>query len=228
MKAFAILLFTLVTGITSAQTVREMKLFWKSGQKINLNLKFADRINIQAWDKKEISIKAEVTINGGTLDHAHTMDSTIHDDEIIIVTDFDKDLIPKNWCNCDGSINLNGKGKFSGQQICSEIFYTVYLPANADVELKTISGDIKMLNMKGSIDAESVSGEVEVIVPQNQKADVRLKSVMGRVSSNPDLTILEDGLKPMLARKMSGKLNGGGKAVRLESVTGDVRLESKP
>ncbi|HEY3429205.1 MAG TPA: hypothetical protein VGK39_00930 [Cyclobacteriaceae bacterium] len=227
MKASAVLLLTLFAGSVSSQTVREMSLPWKSEQKINLNLKFADRINIQAWDKKEVFFKAEITINGGTLDHAHTMDSTIHNEEITIITDFDKALIPKNWCNCEGTNNFTINNKRDRQQICSEIYYTVYLPAGADLELKTISGDVKILNMKGAIDAESVSGEVEVIIPPNQKVDVSLKSVMGRVASYPDLTTLEDGLRPMLARKLNGKLNGGGKAVRLESVTGDVSLRSK-
>jgi len=67
---------------------------------------------------------------------------------------------------------------------------------------------------------------VDVIVHEGFKADVRLKSVMGRVSSYPDLLTEYEGLKPMLARKLDGKLNGGGKKIYLESVTGNVSLKS--
>jgi hypothetical protein len=212
-----------------AQSVEEMKLPWKAGQKIDLNLKFAERITVEAWDKKEIYVKAEVSINGGALNHAHVMDSTISDQEISILADLDEELTGKNfWCDCErqGSWRYNTQNKENHKWICTENYYTIFLPAGADMNLKTISGAIKITNMKGTIEAESVSGTVDVIIPAGSKADVRLKSVMGRVTSEPDLLTERDGLKPMLARKINGKLNGGGKNVRLESVTGDVTLKS--
>ena len=106
------------------------------------------------------------------------------------------------------------------------IHYTVFLPAGADMELETISGDVKITNMKGEIEAESVSGAVDVIIHEGFKADVRLKSVMGRVSSYPDISTEHEGLIPILARKLNGKLNGGGKNIHLESVMGNVSLKS--
>jgi hypothetical protein len=227
MKVFATMALVLATFILPAQTVTEMKLPWNSGQKVVLNLKFAKNISIEAWDKKEISLKAEVTINNGQLDHAHVMDSTITHDEIGIETDFDEELIPKNvWCDCDGTSHYNVNRKNKGQWLCSEIFYTVYVPRNADLKLETISGDIKIVNMKGAIDAESISGTVEVLIPAGQQVDVHLKTVRGRASSYPDVTTLHQGLRPMLSRELTGKFNGGGKEVRLESVTGDVSLRS--
>jgi len=231
MKAFAtISLLVLISCLVlQAQDVEEMTLPWKSGQKINLNLKFGERINIEAWDKKEVYVKAEVTINGGMLNHAHVMDSIITDQSITIDADLDKDVVGKNfWCDCDkqGASRYNIQNKENHKWVCTEIYYTVYLPAGADMELETISGDVKIMNMKGAIEAESVSGTVDVIIAQGFKADVRLKSVMGRVTSNPDLATEYEGLKPMLARKLDGKLNGGGKNIHLESVTGNVTLTS--
>src|SRR5690349_24013836 len=194
-----------------AQDIEEMKLPWKAGQKIELNLKFAEKIIVEAWDKKEVFVKAEVTINSGTLNHAHVMDSTISDQEISILADLDEDVVGKNfWCDCErqGSWRY-GQNKENHKWVCSDINYTVYLPAGADLNLKTISGDIKITNMKGVIEAESVSGTVDVIIPAGSKADVRLKSVMGRVSINPLLVTesRKDGLIPVLARKLDGKLN---------------------
>jgi hypothetical protein len=230
MKAFTAMILVLMTHtVLLAQDVREMKLPWKSGQKVFLNLKFAEDISIEAWDKKEVFLKAVITINDGQLNQAHTMDSTISDSELSIETDFDNKLIPRNhWCDCNGNgvnqYNRNEGGKT--MRVCSEIHYTVYLPAGADLKLETISGDVKIVNMKGILEAKTVSGKVDVTVPAGTKADVYLKSVMGRVTSDPDLTILKDGLRPMLARKMEGKLNGGGKDLYLESVMGNVSLIS--
>ncbi|HEU5290875.1 MAG TPA: hypothetical protein VFU05_09555 [Cyclobacteriaceae bacterium] len=232
MKAFTTIgLLLIATCLVQAQAVEEMKLPWKPGQQINLNLKFAERITVESWDKKEIYVKAVVTINDGTLNHAHVMDSTISDQDISILADLDEAVVGKNfWCNCEreGSWRHNIQNKETHKWVCTEIYYTVYLPAGADLELKTISGNIAITNMKGTIEAESVSGTVEVVIPAGSKADVRMKSVMGRVYSNPNLTVdtKYDGLIPILARKLNGKLNGGGKSVRLESVTGDVKLKS--
>jgi hypothetical protein len=231
MKALitGVLLVLLPSLVLRAQDIEEMKLPWKTGQKIALNLKFGQRITVEAWDKKEISVKAEVTINAGTLNHAHKLDSTISDQEIEILADLDEEIVGKNfWCDCDkqGNWRYSIQNKENHKWVCSQIYYTVHLPAGADLDLKTISGDIKITNMKGIIEAESVSGAVDVVIPAGSKADVRLKSVMGRVTSDPDLATEYQGLKPMLARKLNGKLNGGGKNVHLESVMGDVTLKS--
>ena len=215
--------------VLPAQDVREMKLAWKAGQKVILNLKFGERVNVEAWDKKEVYLKATVSINGGELNEAHIMDSILTDQSITIEADLDENMVGKSFCcNCDenGTSRYNIGKKDKCKWICTEIDYTVFLPAGADLELETISGDVKILNMKGAIDAKSVSGPVDVIIPKGQRVDVSLKSVMGRVSSDPDITTLEDGLRPMLARKLKGKINGGGKYVHLESVTGDVTLKS--
>jgi hypothetical protein len=231
MKAVVITLLMLITcSVLPAQDVREMKLPWKAGQKVILNLKFGRHVSIEAWDKKEVFLKAEISINGGELNEAHIMDSILTDQSLTIDADLDENLVGKSFCcNCDenGSsrYTINKKGRC--KSICTEIDYTVYVPAGADLELETITGDVKIVNMKGAIDAKSVSGTVDAIIPGSQQVDVKLESVMGRVSSNPDITTLVDGLRPMLARKLKGKLNGGGKNVNLESVTGDVSLRAQ-
>jgi hypothetical protein len=218
-----------ITSFAQADSV-EMRLPWKPGQEIELNLKFAETIVIEAWNKKEIFLKGKVMINGGELNQAHTMDSVINDESITINTDLDENFLPGNHC-CDCfrkgmNFTYSKKGK-NQTSICTEIYYIVYLPAGADMKLETISGSIKISNMKGAIDAESVSGEVNVIIPEGQKADVLLKTVTGRASTVPEIPVqLVQGLRPMLSRKLEGPLNGGGKKVRLESVTGDVSLRS--
>jgi hypothetical protein len=231
MKALitAILLLSASAAQAQADTIL-MQLPWKSEQKVTLNLKFAETIEVKAWDKKEVSLQAIVNINAGTLNDAHVIDSIINDRQLVIDADLDKELTREyNWCGCEeqGNRFTINRGKKAWKQLCVEIQYTVYVPAGADLRLETISGSVKITNMKGAIDAESVSGEVNVMIPSGQKADVHLKTVMGRVSSYPDLTTLHDGLVPVLARKLSGKLNGGGKEISLESVTGNVTLKSQ-
>ena len=78
--------------------------------------------------------------------------------------------------------------------------------------------------MKNEIEAKSVSGVVDVIIEKNQKADILLESVSGRAYTQPAMFTRTDGLQVLLSRKVSGQLNGGGKYVHLESVSGNVSL----
>ena len=97
MKAYALITLLLISNLISAQDVTETLLPWKSGQKVVLNLKFGKKIKVEAWDKQQVSIISDITINGGTLNNAHDMDTLISDERIEIVTDFDKDIIPKKY-----------------------------------------------------------------------------------------------------------------------------------
>lgn len=228
----AIIVLLLACYQLSAQQVTEQSLPWTSEQAIHLDLKYAETITIEAWNKNEVYFKAQYSINDGHLDSAHFVTKTTSNDLITIEAGLQEALIKKgsNWHNCNGRKSIS-YGNFSKGDhcncVCTDIHYTLYIPAGADLELETITGDVKITNMKAGIEAKSVSGKVEVFVTANHKADVQLKTVMGRVASYPDLTIVsEDGLRPLLTRKLSGKLNGGGKRVTLESVTGSVLLKS--
>ena len=90
--------------------------------------------------------------------------------------------------------------------------------------METISGDITIANMKSEVEAKSVSGVVDCVIAKNQKADIHLESVTGRAYTEPDMFTRPDGLQVLLSRKVSGQLNGGGKYVHLESVSGNVSL----
>ena len=102
----------------------------------------------------------------------------------------------------------------------------MYLPTGTDLVLETISGDVIIVNMQSAIDVRSVTGIVEVTIAGNQPADVYLKSVMGKVSSHPELPLPKnENMKRLLSRELKAQLNGGGKSVHLESVTGNVSLQ---
>jgi hypothetical protein len=230
MKTIVIALYiVLVTStIMPAQTITEMLLPLKPDQKVVLNLKFADTITVQPWNKPTVFIKAEVDINGGELNHAHTMDSAFYSDALEITAGLDEELLSdRSFDDCNESGASQRHFKPNDKEVrksCIRIRYTVYLPKGTNLELETITGNIKILNMTGIVEAKSVTGMVELMIPSNQHADVYLKSVKGRVYSDLEVKVPEQTLKPLLARKLEGKLNGGGKEVRLESVMGDANI----
>ena len=184
---------------------------------------------MKTWEKKELFIRANVLINDGLMNDAHKIDTVMGDYAIEISTGFDEDIIKKSrFNNCDGKnrsqYNFDQRRGDRGYNICHAINYTVFLPAETDLEIETISGDIAIANMKNEVEAKSVSGVVDVVIARNQKADILLESVTGRAYTEPAMFTRPDGLQILLSRKISGQLNGGGKNVHLESVSGNVSL----
>ena len=222
-------LLALSTCLFAQEDTVDISLPLKTGQKAILNLRFADKIEVKTWDKKELFIRAYVQINGGLLNEAHKVDTVMSEKELEISTGFDEDIIKNSgFRDCDGKnrsqYNFDGRRGNRSYNICHTINYTIFLPAETALEIETISGDIAIDNMKNELEAKSVSGVVDVIIAKNQKADILLESVSGRAYTEPAMFTRTDGLQVLLSRKVSGQLNGGGKYVHLESVSGNVSL----
>lgn len=212
-----------------AQEIQEESIPLNANQKVVLNLKFAEDIKVENWNKDELLVKAEVEINNNSLNHAHTMDVANKGNTVIIETGFNEELIrTSNERDCNGKNthqnNFNGK---DGYSICSSLKYTVYLPSNTDLTIESISGNITLANRKGPVEAKSISGFVDFSSPANQKADFYLKSISGEVYSDLDIELINQKENPIVGYELKGKLNGGGEKVRLESISGDIYVRKE-
>lgn len=212
-----------------AQEVVEKNIPLNANQKVTLNLKFAEEIKVENWDKDELLIKAEVDINDNTLNDAHTIDISNKGNTIHVETGFDKDkLKTSKMTDCDGESrhqnNFNGK---NGYSVCSKINYTIYLPSTTNLKVESVSGNILMTNRQGPVEAKSISGFVDLTTNSTQKADFYLKSISGEVYSDLDIKIMNRKENPVVGYELKGKLNGGGEVVRLESISGDVYLRKQ-
>lgn len=231
MKTVSACLFLigLSTILFAQEEIVDIKLPLNAGQRAILNLRFADKIEVKTWGKKELYVRAQITINDGWLNEAHKIDTVMDEHSIELSTGFDEEMIKGNrYANCNGKNrsqhNFSGGYRDRNYSICHTINYTVFLPAETVLDLETISGDITIENMKAQVDAKSISGQVNMSVEKNRKADVLLESVTGRAFTEPAMFQTRDGLQSLLSRKISGQLNGGGDRVHLESVSGNVRL----
>jgi hypothetical protein len=111
---------------------------------------------VKTWEKKELFIRANVHINGGLLNDAHKIDTVMSDNALEISTGFDEDIIKNSgFRDCDGKnrsqYNFDNRRGNRGYNICHTINYTVFLPAETDLEIETISGDIAIANMKAKL-----------------------------------------------------------------------------
>lgn len=98
--------------------------------------------------------------------------------------------------------------------------YTVSLPQDADVTLKSVSGDVRVTNVRGELRAQTVSGDIVAGAPRRLAA---LRSVSGNV----EITDAEAD-SPVTVTTVSGdvrirKLRARG--IDMRTVSGEIQLD---
>jgi hypothetical protein len=218
--------FLLFFSPSFAQKIVEKTLPYSNDQKIDMNLKFGEHIQVNAWDKKEVYIKAVIEINGGKLNDALVMNFTSDKGAIRVLADFDKQLIKQGRREDCPSEDGSFSGYHDGNNyVCSTITYQVYIPKGAGLDLETISANIDLKDITGPVHAKSISGYVDMNWPVKQGASVAMKTITGEVYSDLDISFLNKKDSPQIVGYLlKGTVNGGGPDVHLESISNDVFL----
>jgi len=211
-----IIVICLVATVASAQKIIEKRISLSQGSSVRLNIQIADSIRIIAWDKNEAYVKATVDINDNQNndDYKWTFDSTGNSFEVHSRFDFPKGrgcCGNSNDCNC----NCNCR---------SNINLVVYVPANANLNVETINGNITITGRTAEVLAKSISGYVDMAVSPDSKADVKLSTITGTMYSDMNLNLDEKNAKRVGGSHIDTELNGGGKEIHLETISGDIYL----
>jgi hypothetical protein len=237
-----IFLLALLFGLThlalaqNMTKVEEATFAVPSGKKIDANLKFARDIVISSWNRQEIGLKKTITYSDESL---LAIDQQTADEKaglLVIETDYDMKDRKNDRYNCWSCDSENWNGR---DCICFQISYELMLPSGMSLKLETISGDITMgdysggeidlnsisggieiKNFQGSIRAKSISGFVDFTSPGSQGLDVAFKSVTGEIYTDYDMK-LDEG-STAWSKRLNRSVNGGGKKVALETVSGDI------
>lgn len=222
-----ILLWTNIPAI--AQKKIEKRLKFSPGQEVDLDLKFADSIQVKYWDKPEVYVSADVRINNGRLDDALTVTASETKQAVSLAVDLDSKLLEQGKPeDCPG--NKTGFSQKGGVQFvtCMELRYEVYLPRQAPLRLSTINGNINIEGSGAPVFVKTIAGFVDMSWPASKGADLSLQSITGEVYS--DLAIQFKGEKkknPMVGYNLKGSAGGGGPLLHLESVSNDIYLRSR-
>jgi hypothetical protein len=203
---FSLIIFVITNSGAIAQRIIEKSFNYKSNQQIDFNLQIADSIRIQTWNKSEVSVKASVSIGNNR-----------YNDEYIVKFD-----------ETDGQISVKAKiestrkNNWNSDSNCcnADIFWTIYVPEKAPVNVETINGNIIITGNTSAIKAHSISGFIDLVIPGDLKADFKLSTITGTVYSN---VVTPETAK---FRKNSGDFSssykGGGTPVDLKTISGDI------
>jgi DUF4097 and DUF4098 domain-containing protein YvlB len=160
----------------------------------------AGDITVTGGSGDEVSIEAVKRTRGDRSELARVrIDIEERPGRVEVRTEYERD-----WSDRSGNVSVD---------------YTVTVPATAAVDVKSVSGSLKLSNVQGAVRAESVSGDV--ITSSTPRLEVA-KTVSGDVSLSGVTT---DG--DLSATSVSGSVSAKGLKVRgldLGSVSGNVTI----
>jgi hypothetical protein len=197
-------------------------------QRINFNLKFGNLIQIKAWDKNEVALKATVDINNGKLNDALVLLFETSPEELRAVAEFDKELTKQGRredCPDNGPYSSNHYEDGSRSYMCSTITYELFVPRNANLKIESINADIELKDVAGPVFAKSINGYVDLNWPSNRASDVSMKTINGELYSDLDINFLNKKEEnPHVGYLLKGTVKGGGTSVHLESINSNIYL----
>jgi len=192
----------------SAQKIVEKHIDFSKKDLVVLNIQIADSIKVLTWNKHEVYIKASIDVNNNRDNDLYKMVFGDSGSTVGVVAKLDYDLARRNDsenCCC----------------VRTKIYCEVYIPENTDFSVESINANIIIAGRTAGIRVHSISGFVDLTVAPERKADLRVNTVTGTVYTN-----IAMNLPPRNTRKVATRIddlvNGGGKPISLETVSGDI------
>ncbi|MDB5236120.1 MAG: hypothetical protein JWR44_3113 [Hymenobacter sp.] len=246
-------LFFLLLGLATggfqsafAQKTVEKSATLASGQRLYLNLRQASNIHVHAGSGNKVTLKVSVSINQNKLNDALLLTSEQTGEELKFSSEFDKEML-RNAAPSDcpnggsyygdtyisnskkgGKSEVHDRDGRSINQVCAVIDYDITVPANANLRVSTLSGNIDIVGLTGPIEAKSLSGFVDVAWPAAQGAELALKTITGEVYTDQDIAFTNQREKnPIVGYQLRGTLKGSGPLVKLESISNDVYFRKR-
>lgn len=194
--------------------------------KVELDFRFADQIIIKTWDKNEVRVKAIVNINDNSDNDKFSLEADGGGDAVSFeskIEDMEK-LSGKNNQYMPGVIVRE-----DDHCVHLEIDFEVFLPAGAQIELETISGNVEITGLEAPMDIKTISGFIDISISENANADITMETITGDFYSNLDLMIEKEPhwKHHFVGGKLIAKLNEGGEKIHLKTISGNIFLRRK-
>lgn len=214
MRLVIALFFLSCTFIGATQTKVTETLQVDGQRSLELDLDFADDILIKVWDKAEVFVEVEVSINDGEDDDLFALETRTTNSYIEIRLD-------------DNLFDQRPRGR--GRRDCwqSDLYYTVHMPANLELRAETISGNFILSSYGQPTYLKTISGDIDLTVKNG--LDFKAKTVSGEVYSDIDIKYPygKEGLRQIVGMDVKGVIQDGGETMNLETISGDIFLRKE-
>lgn len=140
--------------------------------------------------------------------------------------------VPRNASVQYKQAGWNGSGDLVVRDVFGDLEVSM---TSGDISLKNVAGPVVANTVSGDIQVRfapmrqgpssisTVSGDVDVSMPTSSKATLKLRSVSGEIYTDFDLSLKsQDNMQHIGGQVVDGNINGGGNAVSLKTVSGDI------
>ncbi|WP_378179623.1 DUF4097 family beta strand repeat-containing protein [Aquimarina sp. SS2-1] len=208
-----------------------------SANRINIEFKFAEDITIKTWDKSFVYLKAEVSINDGEFDDY--FDLKINNSSSVLDIESSYGDLFKKWNKDRGSYKKNNWGPCNNLDMESN--YTLFIPKNVSLRIKSISGNVVSENYQGELEIDIISGNIDI---KKYDGALTLKTISGDIDINvaqskllaETLTGLiysdkemefDSGKNQMVGSKVTGTFGNVKSNLYLKTISGDIFLRKQ-
>lgn len=229
-KIYLALSLTFVTLAAFNQTIVEKTMKVNNQKVVVLDFDFADEIKINGWDKNEIYVKVSVNINDNEDNSAFKLEAKESTSSLSFVSDIENiKRLSKNRITVKTTEDGKRTTTYSdGWHMDMDIYFEVFLPKDIMINLGTISGDIILTNTYGELNIETISGFIDLSIDKAAKASIKTSTISGGVYTDHDIEInrkTKNGKYHMvIGRSPDFDLNGGGRSIKLETISGDIYI----
>lgn len=204
---------------------------------VYIHVKFAEKIVVKNWNKNEISVEAIASLNENKDNDYFSLKADKIGGTYTVKSDYGK-FFKKNYKK--RTITRDGTS-VTYNNCHNEIIvnYTIYVPRNMELKIKSISGTVDALSYNGKLtldlisgnitvkkhskemNLKTISGDIDVVVSD---AEFKAETLTGTVYSDLDIDFSKNKRKHSHGSKIYGTVKNGKASLKLKTISGDIFL----
>ncbi len=233
------LILTLALGLTSlcvnAQKIIEKNIDYKN-QYIDVEVKFANQIEVKTWDQSKVYFKADITTKDGKFLDKYELNIDEGSNIISIVSKAESYF--KAYHDDWNKRNPNKKERYYFNSENMYTFnYVLYVPQNAKFKISSINGDLKSDIIEGEFEADLINGNIDIAKYSGNldlstiNGEIDLKMVNAKLSAETihgdiyaDEKLKFTSANRYVGQKIAGVLGTGSNRLQLNTINGNMYL----
>ena len=234
MKNLLILLAVFFILPISAQKIIEKNIEYNN-QQIDLDVRFASKIQVKTWDKSTVYFKADIYTKDDKYLDLYKVN--IDKGSRTITIESDTEVLLKKFWEDRKKMYPGKKRYYYNSEEWYEFNYVLYVPKNATFKVSSINGDLASEIIEGDFTADLINGDIDIA---SYKGDLDLKTINGEIDIkmiDADLVaetihgdiFADEKLKftssnRYVGQKIAGQTASGSNKLRLNTINGNMYL----
>lgn len=159
----------------NAQKIIEKNISY-TNQFIELDVKFAYKIEVKTWEKSSVYFKADITTEDGKYLDKYKLDIDESNSSITITSNPQDvfDAFHDEW----NKNRPEGERRYYHTHETYRFNYVLYVPKNTIFKVSSINGDLNADLIEGDFTADLINGNIEI---KKYAGDMNLKTINGEI-----------------------------------------------